>query len=72
MWDVLLFCREAAEIAWARHRISAELDALSDRRLADMALERWDIPAYARSGRPWPASPLRQQPRYRPSLRGCG
>ncbi|WP_165359425.1 DUF1127 domain-containing protein [Lichenibacterium minor] len=72
MWDALVLCRDAAEVAWARRRVSAELEALSDRYLADMGLERWDIPAHVRSVLPWPASPVRPQPRYRPSLRGCG
>ena len=71
MWDMLWFCRDIAEVAWARHRVSAELGALSDRLLADVGLERGDIPAHVRFGWLWPASPFQPRSRYRPSLQGC-
>ena len=72
MGEMWIFVRAAAEVAMARRRASAQLEALGDRYLADMGLERWDIPAYVRSGWPWPTAPFRPQLRYRPSLRGCG
>lgn len=72
MWEILTFCREIAETAWARHRAVAVLDALSDRMLDDMGLDRSAIDASVRSGMPWPGSPFAPRPRYRPSLRGCG
>ncbi len=70
--ELWVFVRAAAGVASARRRVSAQLGALSDRHLADIGLERWDIPSYVRSGWPWPTAPSRPQPHYRPSLRGCG
>ena len=72
MWHFMTFCREVADTARARRRTVAVLDALSDRMLDDMGLDRSEIDACVRSGMPWPASPLAPRTLYRPSLRGCG
>ena len=72
MDEILHLCRDAAVVAAARRRLLRELDALPDRQLADIGLDRAEIAGYVRSGRPWPASPFAARARLRVSLRGCG
>ena len=72
MWAILTFLGEAAVTAVARRRAAAALDALNDRHLADIGLDRCDIDVFVRRNWPWPGLPAGQRPLHRPSLQGCG